>query len=132
MASDDGEAAGGPLAEPEALQRLQPRLRVWLMLGDTVTLGPGRAELLQTIDRSGSIKAAAAELNMSYRLAWGYLRDLEAAAGFPFIERHPGGGRARGTRLTPGGQQFLTRYWELRRRIEAAAAREFAEVFPGR
>ena len=47
---------------------------------------------------------------MSYRNAWGYLRDLEKAAGFKFVERAPGGSPRAGMRLTARGETFLARY----------------------
>ena len=109
---------------------VHPKLRVWVMFGDTVKVGAGRAALLEAIEQLGSIKAAAEQFGMSYRYVWGYLRELETAAGVPFIERHRGGGATRGARLTPEGKRVLAQYWEFNRRLEAAAVREFAEIFP--
>jgi len=113
----------------ESRPGLHPQLRVSLMFGDSVKLGEGRAELLSAIDRLGSLKAAVEQLGMSYRNAWGYLKELEAAADFPFIDRRRSG-RTRGIRLTPEGKEFLARYWKFNRRLDAVAAREFAAAFP--
>lgn len=33
-------------------------------------MGPGKADLLEAIDTSGSISAAAKQMGMSYRRAW--------------------------------------------------------------
>lgn len=108
---------------------MKPKLRVWLVFLDQVKFGAGRAELLGAIDELGSIKAAAERFGMSYRYVWGYLRELEAAAGFQLIERQRGGGEAGGAALTPRGKAFLTRYWEFHRRMDAAATREYARIF---
>ena len=108
---------------------MKPKLRVWVVFLDRVKIGAGRAELLQAIDDRGSIKAAAEQFRMSYRHVWGYLRDLEAAAGFRFIERQRGGGATGGATLSAQGKQFLAQYWKFERRLEAAAAREFKRVF---
>lgn len=108
---------------------MRPKLRVWLVFLDRVKIGAGRAELLEAIGELGSIKAAADRFGMSYRYAWGYLRDLEEAAGFRFIERHRGGGEAGGASLTPQGKEFLARYWEFHRRMDSAAEREYTRVF---
>ena len=108
---------------------MKPKLRVWVVFLDQVKIGVGRAELLQAIEDCGSIKAAAERFSMSYRHAWGYLRDLEAAAGFQFIERRRGGGVAGGAHLTPKGKAFLVQYREFNRRLEAAAEREFKRIF---
>ena len=108
---------------------MKPKLRIWVVFLDRVKIGSGRAELLQAIDELGSIKAAADRFAMSYRHVWGYLRELEAAAGFPFVERQRGGGEAGGAALTPRGKEFLVRYWEFYRRMDAAAEREYSRVF---
>jgi molybdate transport system regulatory protein len=110
---------------------VKPKLRVWVVFLDRVKIGAGRAELLEAIDELGSIKAAAARFGMSYRYAWGYLRELEQAAGFRFIERQRGGGETGGATLTAQGKAFLNRYWEFHRRLDAAAAREYARIFRG-
>lgn len=69
---------------------------------------------------------------MSYRNAWGYLRDLEKAAGFKFVERAPGGSPRAGMRLTARGETFLARYGTFQRGLERAAARQFERVFAER
>ena len=81
------------------------------------------------MDQRGSLKKAAQELEMSYRNAWGYLRDLEAAAGFKFVERVPGGGPESGMRLTKAGKRFLERYHKFRSGLDEAARRQFDRAF---
>ena len=86
---------------------MKPKLRVWVMFGEDLKFGDGRARLLELIDERGSLKKAALELEMSYRNAWGYLQDLERASGFKFVERLPGGGPQSGMRLTAEGKQKM-------------------------
>src|SRR5678815_4941639 len=88
---------------------MKPKLRVWVLFGKQLKFGDGRARLLELIDERGSLRQAAAELRMSYRNAWGYLRELEKAAGFKFVERAPGGNPRSGMRLTARGSEFLAR-----------------------
>ena len=106
------------------------KLKVWVVFGDHVKFGDGRAELLELIDELGSIKQAVHRFGMSYRNAWGYLRELERAAGFKFLERSPGGGPASGTRLTRKGKDFLARYRRFRRGADEILGRRFARAFP--
>jgi len=108
---------------------MTPKLRVWLVFRDDVKIGAGRAALLQAIDELGSIKAAADRFGMSYRYVWGYLRELEDAAGFHFVERQRGGGSTGGAVVTPRAKVFLARYWEFHRRMDAAAQREYGRIF---
>jgi len=110
-------------------ESLQPKLKVWVVFADQVKLGDGRARLLELIDELGSIKKAVAQLGMSYRSAWGYLKELERAAGFKLLARTPGGGPLGGTRLTQAGKQFLNRYWRFSRGAEGAIKRQFARSF---
>ena len=110
---------------------MKPKLRVWVMFGEDLKFGDGRAQLLTLIDERGSLKQAAAQLEMSYRNAWGYLRDLERAAGFKFVERAPGGGPSSGMRLTSAGKQFLARYRKFRGGLDGAMKRHFERAFKG-
>lgn len=108
---------------------MKPKLRVWVTFGDDLKFGDGRAHLLELIERHGSLRKAAAEIEMSYRNAWGYLRDLEKAAGFKFVERVPGGGPESGMRLTRAGRRFLDRYRKFRGGLDEAARRQFERAF---
>jgi molybdate transport system regulatory protein len=108
---------------------MKPKLRVWVTFGDDLKFGDGRARLLELIEKHGSLRKAAQELEMSYRNAWGYLRALEDAAGFKVVQRVPGGGPGRGMRLTRGGKRFLERYRKFRGGLDEAARRQFARAF---
>ena len=111
---------------------MKPKLRVWVTFGDDLKFGDGRARLLALIDEHGSLKQAAEALAMSYRHAWGYLRELERAAGFKFVERAPGGGPRSGMRLTADGRHFVERYQRFRAGIDAAMQRQFVRTFQTR
>lgn len=91
--------------------------------------GDGRARLLEVIDEVGSLRKAAETFQMSYRNAWGYLRELERAAGFKFVERVPGGGPRSGMRLTEKGRLFLERYRKFRSGLDDAVTRQFERTF---
>lgn len=106
------------------------KLKVWVMFNDKVKFGQGRAALLRLIDELGSIKQAVERFEMSYRNAWGYLRELERAAGFRLLERKAGGSRTAGTRLTPQGREFLDRYDRFERNLESSMTRCFDRAFP--
>ncbi len=110
---------------------MQHKLKVWVVFEERVKFGDGRARLLELIDELGSIQKAVAQLGMSYRNAWGYLRELERAAGFKVLERGPGGGPGSGTRLTKRGRQFLDRYRRFRQAVERDIVRQFQRSFKG-
>jgi len=110
-------------------ERISTKFKVWVVFGEHAKLGDGRARLLELIDELGSIKKAVSGFGMSYRNAWGYLRELEKAAGFKILERTPGGGPKSGTRLTSAGRQFLKRYWRFRQGVDTAVRHHFARAF---
>ncbi|MFN3525711.1 MAG: winged helix-turn-helix domain-containing protein, partial [Paracoccus sp. (in: a-proteobacteria)] len=75
-------------------------LRVRLVFGDDRILGPGKAELLERIDRSGSIAAAGREMGMSYKRAWQLIGTLNAMFREPLVESTRGGPSGGGAVLT--------------------------------
>ena len=109
--------------------RGRPRVKLWVVFGDRVKFGEGRAELLEAVERLGSFKKAVERMGMSYRAAWGYFRELERAAGVSLLERHPGGGPAGGTRLTPAGRRFVRQYRRFSGGLEALVERHFQRSF---
>jgi len=108
---------------------ITPKLKVWVAFASGAKFGHGRAELLELIDRLGSIQRAVQETGMSYRYAWGYLRELEAAAGFKLLERPAGQGPAGGSHLSPEGRRFLQRYRRFEAAVTEAADRRFQSIF---
>ena len=112
-----------------ARKPVTPKLKVWVVFGGMVKFGDGRAELLELIAELGSIKKAVAVTGMSYRSAWGYLKELETAAGFKFLERVPGAGPRSGARLTKDAEAFLRRYRRFRRSLDRAIGRQFKRSF---
>lgn len=108
---------------------MKPKVKVWVAFSDELKFGDGRARLLELIDEHGSLQQAAKEFEMSYRNAWGYLGELERAAGFKFVQRHPGGGPRGGMRLTSRAKRFLACYGQFRQGLERAAEHHFARAF---
>ena len=69
---------------------IRPRIRIVREDG-TIVLGPGKADLLAAIGESGSIRAAAESLGMSYMRAWTLVRTMNAAFRSPLVEKVRGG-----------------------------------------
>ena len=98
-------------------------LRFRIVLEPGVALGPGKADLLQAIDETASLTAAAARFGMSYKRSWSLVREMNEAFAEPLVETEKGGaGGGGGARLTARGRYVLKRY----RRMEAGAARAIA------
>lgn len=95
------------------------KLKLQLMCGDQIALGPGKADLLEAIVSEGSISGAGRALGMSYRRAWLLVDEMNHCFADRLVETLTGGGRDRGARVTATGHAVLAAYREL----EAAAER---------
>jgi len=88
--------------------------------------------LLELIDELGSLRKAVARLGMSYRSAWGYVGELEAAAGFQLLERQPRQGPKSGARLTREGRRLLLDYLAFQRAVDRAVPVQLGRTFARR
>jgi molybdate transport system regulatory protein len=98
------------------------RLTIRIDLDENAAFGPGKARLLETLDRMRSIRSASAALNMSYRRAWLLVRDIEVTIGGPVVIRKTGGARGGGVALTDLGRTVLRRYRAIERSAGNAAS----------
>jgi molybdate transport system regulatory protein len=80
-------------------------------------MGPGKADLLEAIGRTGSISAAARAMEMSYRRAWLLVDVMNRSFREPLVHSAVGGTRGGGAQLTGAGARVLARF----RAMEAAA-----------
>jgi len=94
--------------------------RFWLTKEGQSFLGAGRIELLERIDQTGSINAAAKEMKMSYKAAWERINGMNLLADQPLIDRLTGGKGGGGTKLTPYARELIAtfhRFNELHRQF---------------
>ncbi|MBY0342172.1 MAG: LysR family transcriptional regulator [Rhodocyclaceae bacterium] len=110
---------------PAKAERHGPRLRV--LFSELTALGPGRAELMERIARTGSISAAAREMGMSYRRAWLLVEASNAAFIEPLVATSTGGSGGGGAQLTEFGMAILARYRAMELKAAQALATDFAE-----
>src|SRR5687767_8472082 len=104
------------------------KLKLQLYCGDEIAMGPGKADLLESIAREGSISAAGRALGMSYRRAWLLVDTMNRCFAKPLVEAHPGGGKNAGTKLTPEGEAALAAYRALSAQVEGGAIGEAFDV----
>jgi len=93
------------------------RFRIRITDGDVIAVGPGKIALLEAIDKTGSITAAAKSLDMSYRRAWVLLDELNRSLRQAAVESAKGGAAGGGSVLTDAGRELVTLY----RTIESKA-----------
>ena len=86
--------------------------------------GPGIAQLLSGIEKSGSLNQAAKDINMAYSKAWKIIREVEDKLGFMLIERRG----AHGSVLTTQGKITLEAF-NLMEKEAIVAARSVFDRF---
>jgi molybdate transport system regulatory protein len=107
------------------------KLKAQLMCGGEIAMGPGKADLLDAIDREGSISAAGRALGMSYRRCWTLVDGMNRCFADPLVETHKGGGKDSGARLTDSGRALLGAYRAAERDLACAADRHLAALADG-
>lgn len=97
------------------------KLKLQVMCDDAIAIGPGKAELLESIRATGSIAGAARHMGMSYRRAWQLVDTMNRCWNGRIVETTPGRASG-GARLTDFGTTVLARYGALQRSLDACAA----------
>lgn len=90
--------------------RSTPPIRVRILHGSEIAMGPGKAELLAAIAATGSIAAAARTMRMSYRRAWLLVQTMNACFARPLVASEKGGRSGGGATLTDDGHAVLACY----------------------
>ena len=103
------------LAMPRGKPDLEIKPRIRVIRDGSILMGPGKADLLEAIERTGSIRKASEELGMSYMRAWTLVKAMNDGFRDPVVESSRGGaGRGhrpwsrrdrRHRRRSPGGGQ---------------------------
>jgi molybdate transport system regulatory protein len=103
------------------------RVKVQLFCASAHCMGPGKADLLEAIDREGSISAAGRALGMSHRKCWKLVDRMNQTFVEPLVVTRFNGGPRRGARLTDLGRDVAAGFRVLEDRV-----REAAEASPHR
>lgn len=108
-------------------KQTKPKLRI--LLGSEIAIGPGKANLLDAIAHSGSISAAAREMEMSYRRAWNLVEVMNQSFRAPLVETLTGGSGGGGAVVTPLGMEVLARYRSMESKAALAVAADIKDFY---
>ena len=92
--------------------------------------GEGPYRLLCCIEKTGSLRAAAVEMEMAYSKASRLLKQAEANLGFSLTTRSAGGKDGGGSVLTPEGKRWLRQYDSYRNACIKANLELYRQYFP--
>jgi len=104
---------------------LKPQIRI--LFRKAIAMGPGKADLLRAIDQTGSISAAARQMEMSYRRAWLLVDTMNQAFKWPVVVTLTGGKAGGGAAVTEFGKEVLQRYSDMEKIATASVAREIRQ-----
>lgn len=107
-------------------QAILVRPRVYI--GEALSLGPGKIDLLRAIAEAHSISAAARAMGIPYKRAWVLIDSLNQGFGQPVVDTATGGRGGGGTRLTPLGERVLLCYEALETRINQSVQPELDQL----
>ena len=125
FAADDGLDQGYGFRHAGSMARLSIRID---FEPSGSALGPGMAELLDRISRLGSIRKAAASMEMSYRKAWLLLQGMHKTFGAPVVATETGGSAGGGARLTELGGRLLKTYRAIEKNASSAVHDEIQSL----
>lgn len=97
---------------------------LWIECEGERFFGPGRVELLERIEETGSINKAAKQMGMSYKKAWAMVRALNSQVSQPFVVTQTGGEKGGGSVITTEAKQLIAYHSQLRQRFMDFLERE--------
>lgn len=111
-------------------RKMKIKTKTWIEDGDgKLIFGKGKTEVLESIDKTGSISGAAQELGMNYKKTWSHIKILEKSFDNAMVESKPGGKGSGGTVLTDAAKVTMQKYRQLQEEIEEYANERFKELF---
>ncbi|MCI8578217.1 MAG: NTP transferase domain-containing protein [Lachnospiraceae bacterium] len=107
---------------------VHPRVQVQLAAKETF-FGPGTAQLLEMIDKTGSIQVACQEMGLSYSKGSHRIKMVEKELGFPVVQRRAGGVGGGGSVLTEEGRRLVSCYNELVQKVRESTQELYKSCF---
>jgi molybdate transport system regulatory protein len=101
-------------------------LRLRIRIPGEIAMGPGKADLLEAIQATGSISAAARSLDMSYRRAWQLVDAMNRCFLEPLVTTLRGGACRGGAVVTPAGIKALAYFRALETAANSAVRRRLS------
>ena len=109
--------------------KLKLKYKIWIEKDEEKVFGDGPLDILHRIERSGSLRQAAEEINMSYSQAWNLMKDLEKRLGFNLLKRKVGGERGGGSEITQEARGLMTKYKLFREEADQSLNSLYKKIF---
>ena len=109
---------------------VKPAFKIWLETDKGYVFGKGPFNLLKCIRETGTLSGAAKALGMSYRHAWGLVKEVEHNVGKDILITHKGGkAGGGGAELTKEALDLLAKYERAKTAFTAVHIQLRSEFF---
>lgn len=115
--------------QPTSAPRFTPRSKLWLEVDGQIALSGWRVELLEAIEATGSLAAAAEQMCVPYRTATYKLREIEKSLGTRLVATRSGGPTGGGSHLTPEARDYVRRWRKFSADLDAWVTAHFHAAF---
>jgi molybdate transport system regulatory protein len=113
-------------SENKAMGKLKLKSSQWIVdEDDNIIIGEGRAEILENIEKTGSINQTAKMMKMSYKAVWGKIKTTEKHMNTCIVHTD----RKEGSRLSQDGKGLLEKYKRLKEKCISADDKIFSGIF---
>jgi molybdate transport system regulatory protein len=109
--------------------KLELRYKIWIEKNGKKVFGNGPLDILHRVERTGSLRQAAAEINMSYSLAWNLIKGLEERLGFKLLKRKVGGEGGGGSEITQEATELMTKFKLFRGEADQSLNSLYKKIF---
>jgi molybdate transport system regulatory protein len=106
-------------------------MKLWIESDGKLVMSDYRVRLLEAVANTGSLSKAAESMRLSYRRAWGKLKELEENLGYALVASEAGGSSGGRTILTDDAREFVRAYRRFQDRVAADMDRAFSEELAG-
>jgi molybdate transport system regulatory protein len=108
------------------MKKLKLRSAQWIVdEHNNIIIGKGRAEILEKIEKTGSINQAAKMLKMSYKAVWSKIKASEKHLQTQIVHAD----RKEGSKLSRDGKMLLENYRRLKAECVSADDKIFSSIF---
>jgi len=108
---------------------MEIKYKIWIEEKGKVIFGRGRDTILNAVAKQHSLNAAAKELGMSYRAAWGRLKASEERMDKKLVKT---GIHEKSLHVTPQAKAIIERFEKLEKEVENllhTADQDFKKLF---
>ena len=102
----------------------QIKTSFWIEVEGKRCFGKGKMQLLELIEKTGSINKAAKEMKMSYKKAWTMIAELNEQFPSPMVITQSGGKEGGGSIITEEAKILMQYYSDLILRFEKFTEQE--------